>query len=305
VLATSRLGGWPQGIAPVEVSEWGSAEAVAYLMAASRRPDLGETEAAAIAEALGRLPLALSHAAAYLRENANATVASYLAALGARMNAAPADADYPRAVFATFRAQIEDADARAPGARAVLSLAAFYAPDDVPEELFQQPPEHYPAALAAVVADPLRLEQALGALDRLSLIDFAPDTRTFQVHRLEQAAARDALTDEASAYPGPDFRTGPQLSVCSPTRDQPRSWPRTASVSRSANCSTRRGTISTSALPTPTQSRSTNARSRSAKERWGRTTPMSAPRSTTSRAFIMPRASTTSPSRSTNAPAPS
>ena len=200
VLATSRLGGWPQGVTPVEVEEWTMAEAITYLMTASRRPDLREDEAAAIAEALGRLPLALSHAAAYLRETVSATARSYLAALDAHMNAAPASADYPSAVFATFRGQAEEAEARAPGAKAVLSLAAFYAPDKVPEELFQQSPEHYPAPLAAVVADPLRLEQALGTLDRLSLIDFAPESRTFQVHRLVQAAARDALAGEVPAW---------------------------------------------------------------------------------------------------------
>jgi len=39
-------------------------------------------------------------------------------------------------------------------ARAILSLAAFYASDDIPEELFTQAPENYPAALARTCSEP-------------------------------------------------------------------------------------------------------------------------------------------------------
>jgi hypothetical protein len=68
VLATSRLGGWPHGVTPVEVEAWAMAEAIAYLMTASRRSDLSQGNATAIAEALGRLPLALSHFRVLARE---------------------------------------------------------------------------------------------------------------------------------------------------------------------------------------------------------------------------------------------
>ena len=74
-----------------------------------------------------------------------------------------------------------------------MSLAAFYAPDNIPEELFKQSPEIYPPALQPVVASESRLAEAISALDHLSLADFDPAERTFSVHRLVQAAARDAL----------------------------------------------------------------------------------------------------------------
>ena len=195
VLATTRIGGWGAGVVPVEVKEWPLAEAVQYLIKESGRADLTEADATAVAEALGCLPLALSHAAAYLRARKTVSAEAYIADLARHMNEAPKDADYSRAVFATFRAALEQVEAEAPGAHALLSLAAFYAPDDIPVELFQQDPEHYPPALALVVADAGRLTDALGALDHLSLIDFRPQTRTFSVHRLAQAAARDALGD--------------------------------------------------------------------------------------------------------------
>ncbi len=198
VLITSRLGAWGSGVKPVDVGSWPIEDAVAYLLkeTSEYRTDLTTADATDIAEALGCLPLALSHAAAYLRENTNATAKSYLAAITAHMQNAPEGADYPTAVFATFQAQIENAEQKASGATAILSLAAFFAPDDIPEELYQQDPSLYPPELGTIVADPLALERAIGTLDRLSLIDFNPANRTFSVHRLVQMAVRDQITDE-------------------------------------------------------------------------------------------------------------
>ena len=220
-LITSRLGGWGSGVAPVEIKEWTLSDAVKFLLAECARTDLVEDDAQAIAKELGCLPLALSHAAAYLRDNRSASAKSYLAAIVAHMREAPADVEYNRAVYATIMQQTEQAEARAPGARAVLSLAAFYAPDAIPEELYRQAPEYYPTALAEVVIDPLRYEKTIGALDKLSLVEFAPDTRTFRVHRLVLAAARDALAAKRdewalnaigvafAAFPEPQFKTWP------------------------------------------------------------------------------------------------
>ena len=178
VLVTSRLAAWGAGVAKVEVGEWAMPEAASYLLRESGRSDLTAANAETIATSLGRLPLALSHAAAYLRENENATPESYLAAITQHMGEAPESAEYDQAVFSTFQQQVEQAEARVPGPRAILSLAAFYAPNDIPEELFTQAAEHYPAALAQVAANPVKLEKAIGALIRFSLVDFARDART-------------------------------------------------------------------------------------------------------------------------------
>jgi hypothetical protein len=65
------------------------------------------------------------------------------------------------------------------------------------------------------------MDRAIGALAHLSLVDFHPDKRTFSVHRLVQAAARDALGEDVpgwlrsalravvSAFPVPEFETWP------------------------------------------------------------------------------------------------
>jgi TIR domain/AAA ATPase domain len=84
-LITSRLGGWGRGAAPVEIKEWPTADAVKYLLAKADRADLSEDQARAVAEELGCLPLALSHAAAYLRDNTSASAKSYLDAITVHM----------------------------------------------------------------------------------------------------------------------------------------------------------------------------------------------------------------------------
>ncbi len=80
VLMTSRIAKWRNDVANIEVGEWTISEAVTYLRKESGRVDLTETGAERFAAELGHLPLALSHAAAYLRDVDNATPESYLAA---------------------------------------------------------------------------------------------------------------------------------------------------------------------------------------------------------------------------------
>ncbi len=103
----------------------------------------------------------------------------------------------------------------------MLSLAAFYAPDAIPEELFQQPPQCYPPALAGVATDRKALAEAMGKLHNLSLIDFEPARRVFSVHRLAQAAARDALGAAAGTWAESALRA---MYAAFP-EPEPNTWP--------------------------------------------------------------------------------
>lgn len=200
LVMTSRIANWGSNVTAVAVGEWTTAEAVRYLRAESGRADLTDAGAERLATELG-LPLALSHAAAYLRKVVNATAESYLNALARHLKEMPKSADPRRAaVFTTLMTNVRQAEASAAGAGAVLSLAAFCAPDDIPEELFKQAAALYPPALQPVVGDAVALEQAIGALGDLSLIEFRPEERDFSVHRLVQVAARDALGAEREAW---------------------------------------------------------------------------------------------------------
>lgn len=214
VLVTSRKSSLGGGVARIAVNPLHADDAVAYLRSESGRPDLSDADLRAIAEAVGQLPLALSHAAAYLEATHTATARSYLDRLAHHMANAPADAEYPRAVFATFQEAIAKAEDARPGAAAILSLSAFFAPDAIPEELFRTSRrlqvDALTPTLGATAVPPLdlrtalsnsaRVEEILGALSQLSLIVFSPESRTFGIHRLVQATVRGLLADVATAW---------------------------------------------------------------------------------------------------------
>ena len=228
-LATSRDASWSAGVRVIGLHAWSLDTAVDYLRRESGRPDLSELDAGAIARALGTLPLALSHAAAALRNLRMVTPQRYLERIAEHLRNAPRGVEYPRSVFATFSTAIAQAERQAPGSAAVLCFAASFAPDAIPDELFRQAIEGYAEGLVLVlsgvsaaldlrstIADEPRLDEALGALDRLSLLAFAQSSRTYSVHRLVQLAARDlagtgaawwrecAVAVAGAAFPDPE-----------------------------------------------------------------------------------------------------
>ena len=212
-LVTSRNTAWGAEITAIPVQTWSFEAATGYLRRESGRADLSEVDARTIAEALGGLPLALAHAAASLRGMRMMTPSRYLERISAHLKNAPRGADYPRSVFATFNTAIAQAEKEAGGAAALLCFAASFAPNAIPDELFRQPlnnrfEELQPAvaqdgaaqALGSVLIDDLRLDEALGALDGLSLLSFSETARTYSIHRLVQLAARDMLGEEPQAW---------------------------------------------------------------------------------------------------------
>jgi tetratricopeptide (TPR) repeat protein len=203
VIVTSREAKWRPGeLTPIRIGVWPRADAIRFLRQQSGRTEMTNAEAESIAQALGDLPLALTHAAAYLLVNDIATPESYLVEITQHMAEVPhgVEGAAARAVFATLRQNVEQAEKRSAGASAVLSLAAYFAPDDIPVELFQQAADIYPGALRAFTGDRVKLEKALGALAQLSLVVVNRENRTFSVHRLVQAAARDMLGGEAGTW---------------------------------------------------------------------------------------------------------
>jgi tetratricopeptide (TPR) repeat protein len=213
VLATSRSSAWARSVRTVPLGLWPRDDSITYLRQESGRADLAEADAAEIAKRLGDLPLAVAHAAAYLKRTKTVGAANYLARLDHHMAQAPKGADYPRSVFATFREAIAQAEEHAPGSAALAALASFFAPDAIPEELFhdETAPDDAelrpqiggtdsPLDLASALGDPSRVAEALGELDQLSLILFDPADRTFSMHRLVQSAAREPLADDVDAW---------------------------------------------------------------------------------------------------------
>jgi tetratricopeptide (TPR) repeat protein len=224
LLATSRNTAWGSGITQVSLEEWPHDTAVLYLQRESGRDDLEASDARAIVEALGALPLALAHAAASLRGMRMVTPSRYLERVGEYIKKAPRDAEYPRSVFATFTNAIANAEKEAAGAEAVLCFAACFTPDAIPDELFRQPHGNYADVLdlRAAVGDEIALDDALAQLDRFSLLAYSAPTRTYSMHRLVQRAALDRIVENQiawaqsaigaaeSAFPEVEFSTWPQ-----------------------------------------------------------------------------------------------
>ncbi len=196
-LVTSRNASWGPQVAAIPLHAWDAQTAAAYLRSESGRDDVSDADAHAITEALGALPLALSHAAAALRNQRMVTPKRYLERVADYLKRAPRASEYPQSVFATFNAAIEQAEGEAPGAAAVLGFAAQFAPDAIPDELFRQPVEVYQGKLPA---DDFELDEALGALNRLSLLEFSETARTYAIHRLVQLAARDTIAVDSLAW---------------------------------------------------------------------------------------------------------
>jgi tetratricopeptide (TPR) repeat protein len=212
-LVTSRNAAWGAEVTAIPLHAWELETAARYLHRESRRADLSDADARAITEALGALPLALSHAAAALRNHRMVTPKRYLERIGDYLRSAPRASEYPESVFATFNAAIVQAESEAPGAAAVLCFAALYAPDAIPDELFAQSIDSYaerlrPAVtngivtrdLRSTLADELERDEALGALNRLSLLEFSESGRTYAIHRLVQLASRDAIGTDSLAW---------------------------------------------------------------------------------------------------------
>jgi tetratricopeptide (TPR) repeat protein len=193
VLVTSRTPTWGRGAATVRLDVLDRAEAVGFL-----RHRTGSADAAtlaALAEALGDLPLALEQAAAYMDET-QTSPADYLALYqqhGAELLALGEPLTTEQTVATTWQVALDRIQATL-GSRELLSLCAFLAPDDIPRALLGEHGAVLPEPLRRTVGRPLALNEAISALRRYSLVTVTVDTLT--VHRLLQTVVRAALGDE-------------------------------------------------------------------------------------------------------------
>ncbi|MDH6493689.1 tetratricopeptide repeat protein [Streptomyces sp. SAI-127] len=237
VLATTRrrkaLGA---GRTRIDVGAFTAAESDRYLH--ERAPGLPthpgacaehECPAAPIGQLLGYLPLALSHAAAYLLNNTDVSPGAYARMLAepgrALAEVLPADgADgYGQAVHATMLinlSAVEAAEDRPGLARAVLSTLALLDPNGSPPALWTHPvaltaltgpgpslwqrlrhptiarnmPAPVPALHGATAA---QVRECLRLMHRYSLITYtAPDQAVIRIHALTARAARDITPHE-------------------------------------------------------------------------------------------------------------
>jgi tetratricopeptide (TPR) repeat protein len=208
VIITARQPNWSGYIAAdsIEVSPFTEEESVSFL----RRtvPSLADdnglgaaegarraSEARQLATTLGYLPIAVEHAAAYLRETGQ-SVEDYLVRF--RENAhrllseQPVDSDLPAPVSGTWAMSITLLSA---DAEHLFSLCSFFSPEPIAAELLIQPTADVegPPGVAELLSSPQRFRAAVTQLQRLSLakVDGARDL--IQVHRVVQAITQGRL----------------------------------------------------------------------------------------------------------------
>jgi hypothetical protein len=199
VLITSRNALWPPGQG-LEVPVLDLEAAADFL--AARTGDTDRRAAAALAEAVGGLPLALEQAAAYAQATGNA-LGTYLALFHKRR----ADlldrgrpARYGGTVAGTWALAFTQLEHSEPGAVGLLRLLAFCAPEAIPLRLLLQPRPGLAGQLNPQVAgvlvplldDELAAGDAVAALRRYSLARPAGDGLV-SVHRLVQAVTTDQM----------------------------------------------------------------------------------------------------------------
>jgi tetratricopeptide (TPR) repeat protein len=188
VLITSRFSDWSELADEVALDLLPLEEAVALLQDRTGRSEAVGAEA--LAEALGRLPLALDHAGAYCKRT-QTSFADYATTVSSLIDAVPRGVGYPKSVAATFGLAIAEAVGQCPAAETLMAYLAHCAPDRIPMTLVE----------GAVEEKPERLK-ALAALAEVSLLKhdpFADGTPAVTLHRLVQAVARARSEANGSA----------------------------------------------------------------------------------------------------------
>jgi hypothetical protein len=132
-------------------------------------PPAERADAAALANELGYLPLAVAQARAYMAETGK-SLAAYRRLLQASRPAVlargRANPDYPASVAKVWDLSIAAAEEECAAARPLLELLAFFAPDPLPVAVLASAPAILPQGLR----DELARDEAIGALKRFSLI---------------------------------------------------------------------------------------------------------------------------------------
>ena len=195
VLVTSRNPNWGSVAKPLKVTVMEQDESVAFLL--KRTGQSYEVAVDQLAEELGHLPLALAQAAAYI-EQTGKSLASYLQLLRAEQwemlrRGTPSVQD--RATVATtWEISFRQMRQLSPAAADMMNLMAYLAPDQLPLSLLKMGTEHLPQSVAAAVWQPVRLDEAVAALRRYSLIEMREEL--ISVHRLVQTVVRSQLGEK-------------------------------------------------------------------------------------------------------------
>jgi len=185
----------------LEVEVFESDDAVDFLLlrATGRKesqPEVRSTSSEIVAE-LGYLPLAIEHAAAFIRQSLpdiSRFLDMYSKSRKRFLERVPKqNYAYPRAVAATFLMSFDAVKMLNPNATELLTLFAFLNPDGVLIDFLQRGCNGLDEPLKTLVGDSFEFGAALADLGQYSLIRQTKDNQTISLHRLIQVVIRDNL----------------------------------------------------------------------------------------------------------------
>lgn len=157
-------------------------------------------QAITIAHMLGGLPLALDQAGAYILETGS-SLTDYLslyeyeqAFLLTQRGSVPTE--HPESVTTTFALAFARIRLLNPMALEVLTVCAFLAADDIPEELFMLGAAQLGPTFERMAVNPYLFHAALKDLLAYSLIQRNTVKKTLSMHRLVQVVLRETLSED-------------------------------------------------------------------------------------------------------------
>jgi hypothetical protein len=203
VIVTTRRGGFSALGQVMNLDVIDLPDAVQLLR--SRVPGLDQGIGEQIATELGRLPLALEQAAAYI-DKSQIPAGEYLDLLRRRaadlyqLGKVGSRSD---TVATLWHISLDRVAAEDPAAGQLLEVCAYLAPEPVPLDLFTAHPDLLPVPLGLIAADPVAFNNSIAVAVDYSLAKRSP--AGLQLHRLVQAAIRgrrDSTGSPAAAPPG-------------------------------------------------------------------------------------------------------
>jgi hypothetical protein len=199
VLVTTRRDGFTALGRVYDLDVVDEAEAVQIMRA--RVPQIGDQAARQIAEELGRLPLALEQASAYITRS-QLPPDDYLQLLRTRaqqLYGRGRVASREDTVATLWTLSFDRVGQEEPAALQLLAICAHLAPVPIPLDLFTAHPDLLSAPLATKVTDPLEFTEVLATIVDYSLAKRELDGLV--LHRLVQGALR--LRYPAEGHPPP------------------------------------------------------------------------------------------------------
>lgn len=188
-----------------------------------------QTLAHTITETLGRLPLALDQAGAYIQRTQcglSRYYDSYQKEHEKLLHYPGTRIAYPHSVASTWSLNVEKVREANPVAIHLLYLFAFLHPNAIPEAMLLASASKPGTALAAIASNQTALDLATEELLKYSLVRRNPDARTYTIHRLVQTVVKDQMPQDMQrqwaewavqavneVFPEVKFTTWPQCEL--------------------------------------------------------------------------------------------